>query len=220
MAITEDGQTLYVAALGSGKIGVFDTGALEQDTFTPDAANQITLSAGGPTGLALDEQRHRLYALTRFDNSISIIDTESRTEIGHVAMWSPEPASVVNGRRFLYDASFSSGHGDSACASCHVFADMDQLAWDLGNPDGDMVTAPGPFIPMAVGNDDKFHPMKGPMTTQSLRGMANHGAMHWRGDRSGGFNEPSAQPDQGSFDEVAAFKQFNEAFVDLNGRAT
>ena len=24
------------------------------------------------------------------------------------------------------------------------------------------------------------------MTTQSLRGMANHGPMHWRGDRTGG----------------------------------
>ena len=34
-----------------------------------------------------------------------------------------------------------------------------------------------------------FHPMKGPMTTQSLRGMANHGPMHWRGDRTGG-NDP------------------------------
>ena len=31
--------------------------------------------------------------------------------------------------------------------------------------------------------------MKGPMTTQSLRGMANHGPMHWRGDRTGG-NDP------------------------------
>ena len=28
--------------------------------------------------------------------------------------------------------------------------------------------------------------MKGPMTTQTLRGMANHGPMHWRGDRTGG----------------------------------
>ena len=27
------------------------------------------------------------------------------------------------------------------------------------------------------------------MTTQSLRGMANHGPMHWRGDRTGG-NDP------------------------------
>ena len=34
---------------------------------------------------------------------------------------------------------------------------------------------------------DEFHPMKGPMTTQTLRGLANSGPMHWRGDRSNGF---------------------------------
>ena len=56
--------------------------------------------------------------------------------------------------------------------------------------------------------DTSFHPMKGPMTTQSLRGMANHGPMHWRGDRTGGNDAPSAQPDSGTFDEGAAFKKF------------
>jgi len=63
-----------------------------------------------------------------------------------------------------------------------------------------------------------FHPMKGPMTTQSLRGLANHGSMHWRGDRTGGNSAPSAQPDSGTFDERAAFAQFNGAFPDLLGR--
>ena len=57
------------------------------------------------------------------------------------------------------------------------------------------------------------------MTTQSLRGMANHGPMHWRGDRTGGNDAPSAQPDGGAFDEVAAFKKFNVAFVGLLGRS-
>ena len=50
------------------------------------------------------------------------------------------------------------------------------------------------------------------MTTQSLRGMANHGPMHWRGDRTGGNDAPSAQPDSGTFDEDAAFKKFNAGF--------
>jgi hypothetical protein len=60
--------------------------------------------------------------------------------------------------------------------------------------------------------------MKGPMTTQSLRGMANHGPMHWRGDRTGGNDAPTAQPDSGSFDERAAFKKFAGAFANLLGR--
>ena len=219
MAITSDGAKLYVAALGSSKIGVFDTAQLESDTFVPSTANQIAVSGGGPTGLALDEARHRLYVLTRFDDSISVINTVSRAEIAHIPMYNPEPESVVAGRPFLYDAAFSSSHGDSSCASCHVFGDLDSVAWDLGNPDAPVLTNPGPFIsfPFPIPSSD-LHPMKGPMSTQSLRGMANHGPMHWRGDRTAGNDAPSAQPDSGTFDEVAAFKKFQPAFADLLGR--
>src|SRR5262245_10772029 len=135
-------------------------------------------------------------------------------------MPTPEPASIVNGRRHLYDASFTSSHGDSACASCHVFGDFDSLAWDLGNPDAEVAPIPGPFEahPLDFGILDTHHPMKGPMTTQSLRGMANHGQMHWRGDRTGGNDTVSAQPNSGTFDEVAAFKKFQPGFTDLLGR--
>jgi hypothetical protein len=63
-----------------------------------------------------------------------------------------------------------------------------------------------------------FEPMKGPMTTQSLRGLANHGPMHWRGDRTGANDAPSAQPDSGSFDERAAFMKFRVGFTNLLGR--
>ena len=37
MAVSKNGKTLYVAALGSSKIGVYDTAKLENDTFFPDA---------------------------------------------------------------------------------------------------------------------------------------------------------------------------------------
>ncbi|HEY3570447.1 MAG TPA: hypothetical protein VGP73_21130 [Thermoanaerobaculia bacterium] len=224
MAVTHDGATLYMAALGSDKVGVFSTAQLEADTFVPSTASQIPLSGGGPTGLILDEERKQLYVMTRFDNGISIVDTRSAAEAGHVRMHNPEPPSIVNGRRFLYDAKFTSSHGDSACASCHVFGDFDSLAWDLGNPDGVVIDNPGPFntelLNLVTGQpmEPIFHPMKGPMATQSLRGMANHGPMHWRGDRTGGNDAPSAQPDSGTFDERAAFAKFNPAFLDLLGR--
>src|SRR4030095_10592911 len=224
MAVTSDGRTLYVATLGTSKIGVFDTRALERNTFTPNTADQIKVSGGGLTGLVLDENEQRIYTLSRFDNSIAVVDTVSGTEVAHVAMHNPEPPSVVAGRPFLYDTSFASSHGDSSCASCHVNGDFDSLAWDLGNPDGEVTDNPSPFLsplfnlvtqqPM----EPIFHPMKGPMTTQSLRGMANHGPMHWRGDRTGGNDAPTAQPDSGTFDERAAFDKFNEGFTVLLGR--
>jgi len=224
MAVSADGATLYVAALGSDKVGIFSTAQLETDTFVPSAANHVTLSGGGPTGLVLDETQGQLYVLTRFDNGISVVDTQTRAEIAHVRMHNPEPQSIVIGRRFLYDARLTSSHGDSACASCHVFGDFDSLAWDLGNPDGESIDNPGPFITKLLNiitgqpMEPVFHPMKGPMTTQSLRGMASHGPMHWRGDRTGGNDAPTEQPDSGTFDERAAFNKFNGAFPDLIGR--
>ena len=227
MAVSSDGSTLYVAAFGSSKVGVYSTAALEADTFVPSTSNQIVLSGGGPTGMVLDEARGRMYVLTRFDNAISVVHTNSRQEVAHVRMYNPEPPSVVEGRPFLYDARKSSSHGDSSCASCHIFGDFDSTTWDLGNPDGVVKANPSPVIPLlpefgsdpTFGQDTSFHPMKGPLATQSLRGMANHGPMHWRGDRNGGFDAPSAQPDSGAFNEEAAFKQFNPAFMDLLGRS-
>ena len=58
------------------------------------------------------------------------------------------------------------------------------------------------------------------MTTQTLRGMATHGAMHWRGDRADGFfgREPARDPDGPPCDEDLAFQNFIVAFEGLVGR--
>jgi hypothetical protein len=104
-----------------------------------------------------------------------------------------------------------------------VFGDFDSLGWDLGNPD-DVVTtnpititnafaafkAPAPIN--GTGEVTDFHPMKGPMTTQTLRGLVNGGAMHWRGDRSTGVfgTDPT--------DTTLSFNNFDVAFPGLLGR--
>jgi hypothetical protein len=210
MAVTSDGATLYVAAFGSSAVGIFDTAQLEADSFTPSAADHIPVSGGGPSGLLLNEAANRLHVFTRFDNAVAVIDTTTATEIAHHPVHDPEPAAVVGGRPILYDARRSSSNGEAACGSCHVFADFDSLAWDLGNPDDVLLNNPNPF---EVGSGNPFHPLKGPMTTQSLRGLANHGPMHWRGDRTGG-NDPGGN----ALDENAAFNEFIVAFDGLLGR--
>ncbi len=217
MIVSPDGNTLYIASFGSGKVGVFDTGALETDAFVPNDTDHILLSGGGPSGLAL--QGTRLYVLTRFNNAISVVDTGTKLEVQTLALHNPEPASVVDGRPFLYDANLSSSNGEASCSSCHIGGDMDDLAWDLGNPDDDRKANVNPmndepFVDLGVGscfiqnfifgNGCTFHPMKGPMTTQSLRGLDLQGPQHWRGDREG--------------DATSSFLAFNFAFVGLLGR--
>jgi DNA-binding beta-propeller fold protein YncE len=223
MAISSDGSTLYVAAFGSGKVGVFSTAALEADTFDPTvtSADYIPVTGGGPAGLVLDEANDRLYVATRFDNGVSVVDLGSGSEAYHLNFPNPEPASLQDGRFMLYDAVVTSSNGESSCASCHVFGDFDSIAWDLGDPDGTIGTNPNTINLNAAAGDqnggaanNEFHPMKGPMTTQTLRGLANSGHMHWRGDRADGFFGLDA-PDNN--DEDHSFRNFIVAFPGLVG---
>jgi YVTN family beta-propeller protein len=231
IVVSGDGQRLYVAAFGSAKIGVFATATLDGDSawdaFDPTEGSDeyITIAGGGPSGLALDEARGRLYVLTRFDNAVAAVDLASRAEVARVAMHNPEPAHVVTGRPFLYDATATSSNGEASCSSCHVFGDLDSLAWDLGNPDDVVIQSPlsiqlarfAPSAPSPINGSgvvDELHPMKGPMTTQTLRGLVHGGAMHWRGDRSVGVfgTDP--------FDTALSFNNFNVAFPGLLGRSS
>ena len=222
MDFSPDGNTLYVAAFGSGKIGVIDVGDLESGAFDPDsdaAAYHTLPGLGGPSGVLATASR--LYVLTRFDNAVHVLDRSSGTSLDLLALHSPEPEQIIDGRLFLYDAQQTSSNGEASCASCHLFGDMDDLGWDLGNPDDTVKTNTNgfndqPFIDQfGFGScfiqftlfgvpGCNFHPMKGPMTTQSLRGLDLQGPQHWRGDRLGDAN--------------FSFNAFNVAFPGLLGR--
>ncbi len=218
MAVTSNGATLYQAAFGSSKIGVFQTAQLANDSFVPSAASHIELSEGGPTGIVLDEARARLYVATRFGNSVTVVDLSTPPGTQHSVAdlsFDPEPGAMRTGRRFFYDARLTSSNGEASCSSCHVFGNLDSIGWNLGNPDDPQVANPNPFVPGTVGPviPAVFHSMKGPMTTQSLRGMANHGPMHWRGDRTGG------SIGEDPLSEFEGFMAFNVAFAGLLGRS-
>jgi YVTN family beta-propeller protein len=193
VVVNEAETRLYVAALGSDKVGVVDP-------VSGIVLNRIPSSLsppprrGGPTGLALDEARGQLYVLNRFANSVAILDIAVESIVGEVFLrFDPSPSQVIEGRRFLYDGTLSD-HGDLACSSCHIAGNVDNIAWDLGNPLGAPEPVPpgqSPFLPA-------FDPMKGPMTTQTLRGLGLTEPFHWRGDR-------------------ADFTRFNPAFIGLMG---
>jgi len=202
--------TLYVAAMGSAKVGVLD----------PSGTIQARIAVGqGPTGLALNQQRKLLYVLNRFDESVSVVDTTTRAQIATTPVgFNPEPDSISRGRRFLYDASLSA-HGDLSCASCHANGHRDGIAWDLGDPQGEMQTVPNPVGVLFGVGPSVFHPMKGPMTTQSLRGIVGTEPLHWRGDRAqlSNFNPAFMSllggPRQLTPDEMADFRAFIQSLT-------
>jgi mono/diheme cytochrome c family protein len=184
---------------------------LEGDTFDPeiDSPDYLTVSGGGPSGLVLDSSRQRLYVLTRFDNAVSVVDLGSNDETSHIPLHNPEPASVLAGRPFLYDALLTSSNGEANCNVCHPAGDKDDLAWDLGSPFDIVRPNNNPFF-FRLGTSSLFNPLKGPMTALTLRGIADSGPMFWRGEATNTFNPLN--------DERENFRNFNAVFEALLGR--
>ncbi len=185
----------YVTGMGSNNVVVIDeTGA---------RIGSAPISVGeGPTGIALDESRQQLYVLNKFESAISVIDVKDEQELARVPFFDPSPPAIKAGRRHLYNTHDTSGLGHVSCASCHVDARMDRLAWDLGNPAGlvkdSLHQNLGRWHPGLSSGFEDWHPMKGPMITQTLQDIIGKEPFHWRGDRDG-------------------LEEFNAAFLTLLG---
>lgn len=187
LAIDALANAVWVAAQGTDRIARLSTSGAIQARIeigdTPGSAVH-TASKRGPRALALLASANRLYVLNALSASISVVDTLANSVLLEFPLaYDPTPANIKTGRKFLYDAKLS-GNGTMSCAACHVDGDVDGLAWNLGDPNGALdpepTTQPFPFNQGLTGS---FHPMKGPMSTQTLRGLSGVGPFHWRGDR-------------------------------------
>ena len=193
-----DGTRGYVTGMGSDNLIVIDSRGNR-------IGRQPALDLGeGPTGMALDEARQRLYVWNRFSATLSVVDTVNETVVTNLSLFDPTPVEIKTGRKHLYNTRKTSGLGQASCASCHVDARFDRLAWDLGDPSAEVKTITpvnfnfGRFPPSPTNH---FHPMKGPMVTQTLQDIIGHEPFHWRGDRDG-------------------IEQFNGTFTNLQGAAS
>ncbi|RYD34611.1 MAG: hypothetical protein EOP86_10550, partial [Verrucomicrobiaceae bacterium] len=188
-----DGTAAWTAAYNSDRVAKLDA----EGRVTARVDVRLPLPAGstdvndsrhmrGPRGLAINAAGTRLYAHNKLANTISVIDTASAAVISEVPAGSqdPTPSDLRAGRAFLHDARLSS-NGTVSCVTCHLDSDTDGLAWDLGDPGGQMATVAGynNSVHSPTPQSRIMHPMKGPLLTQSLRGLAPGQLLHWRGDR-------------------------------------
>jgi DNA-binding beta-propeller fold protein YncE len=198
------GNFMYVASFGTDRVAQVDTNGnvlsfVEVSLPSGSGSSADPKNKRGPRGLALNAGAQTLYALNRLSNTIAIINTSQMSKSGEVGVGTdPTPQVIEQGRGFLYDAKLS-GNGTGSCASCHVDGDMDHLAWNLGDPGGDMTQYD------QKGHIFNFHPMKGPMTTQTLRGLENLSPYHWRGDQ---INFAAFNP---AFDKLMGGSQLSDS---------
>jgi YVTN family beta-propeller protein len=195
----DTGTKAYVSGLGSNNVVVINA--------TGDRAGltDTILVGQGPTGIAYDAGRAKVYVLNRFDATLSVIDAATETVSSTVPFYDPTPTTIKTGRKHLYDTHKNSGLGQASCGSCHVDGKTDRLAWDLGDPSGAVKSLAnlnlGAGVPGLNTGFQPFHPMKGPMTTQTLVDIVGKEPFHWRGDRLG-------------------LEEFNPAFMSLLGDDT
>jgi YVTN family beta-propeller protein len=184
MAWNAAGTKVYVTGMGSNNVVVLDA-------LGARVGLNPTIAVGeGPTGIVLDETRAQLYVLNKFAGSVSVVSLTSELETARIPFFDPSPEVIRRGRKHLYDAHETSGTGLTACAACHVDARMDHLAWDLGDPSGAMKVVDntqnlGASVPGLNNGFEDWHPMKGPMLTQTLQDIIGKEPHHWRGDRDG-----------------------------------
>ena len=186
------GSQGFVSGMGSNNVVVINAAGAR-------SGSPIVVGEG-PTGLAFRSQRNWLYVLNKFEGSISVVDVRTRGELARAAFFDPTPAAIKTGRKHLYDTHRTSGLGQVACASCHIDGKSDRLSWDLGDPAGTMKSF-GQNCFYALGRIPAcgdFHPMKGPLFTQTLQDIIGKEPHHWRGDKTG-------------------LEQFDGAFTGLQG---
>ncbi|MEM9065907.1 MAG: YncE family protein [Planctomycetota bacterium] len=176
IAWSADGARAYVTGMGSNNLVVINT-------LGDRAGIGDTIEVGeGPTGVVVDDTNNRVYVLNKFEASVSVVDMSTETELSRVYYFDPTPDAIKIGRKHLYDTHKNSGTGHVSCASCHLDGRMDNLSWDLGAPNGDMKPFNQNCIDLTC---QDWHPMKGPMTTQTLVDIIGQEPHHWRGDREG-----------------------------------
>lgn len=172
------GEKAYVTSYGTDRIGVVsEFGHVTSRIEIGDSEGSETESRTkrGPRSLAIHPSGDILYVMNRLSNSVSFVDLDSERVMGEVELVDPTPTEIRQGRGYLFDAKLS-GNGTVSCASCHVDGDRDGLAWDLGDPGGQLFNN---------GSANPLHPMKGPLMTQTLKGLAGERIFHWRADRPG-----------------------------------
>lgn len=141
-AVDPNTQSLFVTCFGTDSVVEYDATAA-----VPTSARRHEWTVGsGPTGIAIDPDKHQAIVFSQFDRSISTIalnatsdlvddkgkDNVQRVSLAPIAALNPQ---MVMGRALFHSSSDNRISFDGrACASCHPDGRDDAITW--ATPDG------------------------------------------------------------------------------------
>jgi DNA-binding beta-propeller fold protein YncE len=185
VAFTSDGSRAFVTGYGSDTVAVLNlSGASPQlDGLLRVTPARNYPDGAGPRVAVVTPGNGWLVISNKGDNTLTWFDLDDLPSAPGYDLvlppavdlgWDPTPSNLKQGR-IHFIRTQNSLSGTSSCDSCHVDGHTDGLAWDLssfldpeGTPRGQL------HLPL-----DR----KGPLVTQSVRGMREVGPYHWRGER-------------------------------------
>ena len=130
VALSPDGNTLFLANAGSDDISVIDLSTNRGIAHLNVGAN--------PRGIAITPDGSRVFANNTLDGTLSVIDTTALNVTAQITLTEiPLASSLLQGKRIFNSAAAPSLTNDNwiSCATCHFDGSMDTRTW-LGFPDG------------------------------------------------------------------------------------
>ena len=131
-AIAIDGDEVWVACLGSDRVMQFP---LRWGAPTGLVSARLDVPSG-PTGLAVDPERHRLVVYSAFDGALTLAPTRGDGAREQIQLVRSSGLTELQreGRRLFHDAGDPRIAKDGrTCASCHVDGRDDGLVWSTPN---------------------------------------------------------------------------------------
>lgn len=130
VALSPDGNTLYLANAGSDDVSVIDL---------PTNHGVAHMDVGSnPRGIAITPDGSRVFTNNLLDGTLSVIDTATLNLTNQIVLTEiPLPPSLLQGKRIFNSAATPTLTTDNwiSCATCHFDGMMDTRTW-LGFPDG------------------------------------------------------------------------------------
>jgi YVTN family beta-propeller protein len=130
VALSPDGETLYLANTGSNDVSVIDLN-------TNHGVAHIAVGAN-PRGIAITPDGSRIFVNNVLDGTLSVIDTETFSTAEQIILTEiPLEPLLLRGKQIFNSAALPSLTTDNwiSCATCHFDGTMDTRTW-LGFPDG------------------------------------------------------------------------------------
>ena len=215
-------DTFAEIVVGAGSLSSWQVNRFPIDNPNPFfPQTQLGGRLKGPRGFAVLDAgvpaNDLLFVYNWLDNTIGSIPIAQlgSQPVTHTNMLEVRPPYLLTGQSFLFGSSLSRTNTVS-CASCHIDGESDWLAWNLSDgvdvcaspPEDPLCSNPNPPAPGVLTENPG---RKGPMVTQTLRGLVNYEVedqvvqevisnkpYHWRGDR-GDFTQFN-----GAFDNLMA----------------